>query len=251
MAKARSRKSKTVGKTAATKKAAKQKNPAALPATAARAALDRATRGIKKLQKGASRNVWAIGRRLTQVAELGLHKSRGFPSIEAYAEKELKLTRDNAFLYMRVAQAFNETMTATFGTEKLDRALRYIAATPEEEKPSDIPKLKFRVPAEDGKTTVKKSFEQVTIADLRRAVENERKGNKQGGKKAPPKWLDEEAATAIESGNKALDKAVGNNAAKLADVTVRRLGDEIVVDVRGVPLVRAEAAFKALASALK
>jgi hypothetical protein len=255
MAKARSRKSKTAAKTAtasaATKKAARKSNPTALPAAAAKAALDRATKDIKKLQKGASKNVWAIGRRLTQVAELGLHKSRGFPSIEAYAEKELKLARDNAFLYMRVAQAFNETMTATFGTEKLDRALRYIAATPEEEKPADIPKLKFRVPAEDGKTTVNKSFEQVTISDLRRAVENERKGGKKGGKKPAPKWLDEEAASAIESGNKALDKAVGSNAGKLADVTVRRLGDEIVVDVRGVPLGRAEAAFKALATALK
>jgi hypothetical protein len=249
MAKARAKKSKTAS--ASRKKAAKKPHPAALPAAAARAALDRATKDIRKLQKSASRNSWAIGRRLIQVAELALHKSRGFPSIEAYAEKELRLTRDTAFLYMRVADAFSETMAGTYGTEKLDRALRYIAATPEEEKPADIPKLKFPIPSEDGKTTQNKAFEQVTIADLRRATEHQRKGSKKGQKKPPPKWLDEEAAVALENGNNALDKVVGTNAGKTADVTVRKVGDEILVDVRGVPLGKAQAALTAIAKALK
>jgi hypothetical protein len=235
----------------AAKKTPKKPHPAALPATAARAALDRATRDIKKLQKSASRNSWAIGRRLAQVAELELHKSRGFSSIEAYAEKELKLTRDTAFLYMRVAQAFSETMAATYGTEKLDRALRYIAATPENEKPSDIPKIKFPIPSEDGKTVRNKSFDQVTIPDLRRATEHERAGTKKPPKKKPrPKWLDEAAAIALEHGNTALDKAVGSNAGKTADVSVRKVGDEILVDVRGVPLDKAQAALTAIARAL-
>lgn len=162
------------------KKPRKKRHPAALPVAAARAALDRATKDIKTLQKSASRNSWAIGRRLAQVAELDLHKSRGYSSIEAYAEKVLRLTRDTAFLYMRVAQAFSETMAATYGTEKLDRALRYISATPEDEKPSDIPKLKFRIPSEDGKKVQNKSFEYVTIPDLHRATEHERRGSKRG-----------------------------------------------------------------------
>ncbi len=252
MAKARARKSKTGTTTPATKKPAKKRHPAALPVATARAALDRATKDIKTLQKSASRNSWAIGRRLAQVAELGLHKSRGYSSIEAYAEKELRLTRETAFLYMRVAQAFSETMAGTYGTEKLDRALRYIAATPEDEKASDIPKLKFRIPSEDGNGTQNKSFEHVTIADLRRATEHERQGSRKTKKKRPaPKWLDEEAAAALESGNTALDKVVGTNAGKTADVTVRRVGDNVLVDVRGVPLGKAQAALAAIAKALK
>jgi hypothetical protein len=252
MAKTRVKKSKTATAGTATKKPPKKPHPAALPAAAARAALDRATKDIKKLQKSASRNSWAIGRRLAQVAELELHKSRGHSSIDAYAEKELKLTRDTAFLYMRVAQAFSETLAATYGTEKLDRALRYIAATPEDEKPADIPKLKFPIPSEDGKTVQNKSFEQVTISDLRRATEHQRSGSKKAPKKKPrPKWLDEEAAIALESGNTALDKVVGANAGKTADVTVRKVRDEILVDVRGVPLGKAQAALTAIAKALK
>ena len=253
MAKKRTKK-KTAKKKTTTipKKSASKKHPAALPAAAAKAALDRATQDIKKLQKGSSKNAWAIGRRLVQVAELELHKARGFARIDDYAEKQLKISADTAFLYMRVAEAFSETMTVTFGTEKLDRALRYIAATPEEEKPSDIPKLKFRVPSEDGKGSVNKSFEQVTIADLRRAVVQERAGAKKGEKKAArPKWLEDEAASAIDKGNQVLDKAVGGNSAKTADVTVRRVGEDVVVDVRGVPFQRVSAAFTALGSALK
>jgi hypothetical protein len=229
----------------------KKRGRPALPAKAAKAALDRATQDIKKLQKGASKNAWAIGRRLSQVAELGLHRARGHATLEAYAEKELKLASHTAFLYMRVAEAFSETMTATFGVEKLDRALRYIAATPEDERASDIPKLRFRVPTGAGKGAIAKSFEQVTIADLRRAVERERGSRKAGAKKKRPRWLEEDAAVAIDSGNRALDRAVGSRAGKTADLTVRRAGDEVVVDVRGVPLGRARAAFQALAAALK
>ena len=115
-----------------------------------------------------------------------------------------------------------------------------------------MPTLSAPHRAEDGKTMQNKPFEEVTIRDLRRAVEQERRGSKKAPKKKPrPNWLDEEAAVAIENGNKALDKAVGTNAGKTADVTVRRVGDDIVVDVRGVPLNKAHRALAAIASALE
>jgi len=50
--------------------------------------------------------------------------------IEGYSEKALLLSADVAFQCMRVLQAFGEEMFADFGFEKLDRALRYLAATP-------------------------------------------------------------------------------------------------------------------------
>jgi hypothetical protein len=236
-------------------KTTKKKDRPALPATAAKAALDRATRDIKRLQKSSSKSAWTIGRRLAQVAELGLHRSRGFASIDQYADKQLGISADRAFLYMRIAQAFSENVAETFGTEKLDRALRYIAATPENEAPSDIPKLKYRVATEAGDGFTEKSFEQVTISDLRAAVLRERAGSadarRRGKKASVPKWLDEEAADAIDKSNRALDKAVGRSIASTADVTARRDGKSVLIDVRGVPLGRANAAFKAIATALK
>jgi hypothetical protein len=98
MAKKRTKK-KTAKKTTTTipKKSASKEHPAALPAAAAKAALDRATQDINKLQKGSSKNAWAIGRRLVQVADLELHKARGFARIDDYAEKQLKISADAAF----------------------------------------------------------------------------------------------------------------------------------------------------------
>ncbi len=226
-------------------------NESALPQRQARAALDRATKEINRLNKSASKNAWAIGRRLAQVAELELHRARGFTTIEDYAEAKLGISRDTTFLYMRVADAFSETVATLFGAEKLDRALRYIAATPEDEEPSDIPTLLIRVPREDGGEPVHKPFEKVTIADLRRATQNERaKSQGKNAKKKPPAWLTSEAAHTVEKSHQALAGAVGRAAAKSADVTVRRAAGEIVVDVRGVPIARAAHAFRALAVAM-
>ncbi len=224
----------------------------ALGQRAAKAALDRATKAIKALRRSASKNAWAIGRRLGQVAELQLHKARGFGSLEEYAEAVLGLSRDTAFLYMRVAAAFGESMVETFGAEKLDRALRYIAATPEKEEPSDIPTLMIRVPPEDGGEPVHKAFERTSIAELRRAVQHERAAGKPHAKnREKAAWLPDEAAQRIEKGHVALDAALGRAAARSADVTVRRAGTGALIDVRGVPLDRAADAFRALAAAMR
>jgi hypothetical protein len=57
------------------------------------------------------------------VAEFQLHKAGGFDTLDRYAEEVLDPTRGTAFQYMRVATAFSEEVAATFGPEKLDRAL--------------------------------------------------------------------------------------------------------------------------------
>src|SRR4030095_9304934 len=102
-----------------------------------KAALDRTTKSILRLQRNASRNFWAVGRRLLRVSELGLHRARGFASIEQYVETRLAMSATAAYQYMRIAGAFPEDIAVTFGPEKLDRALAYIAATPEKEEPPD------------------------------------------------------------------------------------------------------------------
>jgi hypothetical protein len=146
--------------------------PSPFDPKAAREALGRETKAITRLQKDAARNAWQIGRRLTQVVQLELHGAGGFDSIEAYAEQALGIARTTTFQYMRVSQAFSEEVVATFGLEKLDRALAYIAKTPEVEAPTDIPQLAIRVPSASG-GVVEKPFAQVTIPELRRAAQRE------------------------------------------------------------------------------
>lgn len=231
-------------------KKARAAKSAALPTSAARAALDRATTEIKRLQKDSARNAWAIGRRLAQVAELQLHRARGFENLVDYSDKVLGLGAGTAFQFMRIAKAFSEEVAATFGTEKLDRALAYIAHTPEDEEPSDIPKLKIRIPGDGDAAAVEKPFAEVTVAELRRAVQGASPEPKNPKKKRTAD-LPGLAAGALDRAERALDKAVGRAAARTATVTARPDGDQVLIEVRGIPLAKASAAFKALASALK
>ncbi len=213
---------------------------------AAKAALERETKIIARLQKDTVRNAWQIGKRLAQVVELELFKAGGFATVEDYAEKTLRLARSTAFQYMRIAQSFSEEVAATFGIEKLDRGLAYIAKTKEDEKPKDIPKLKIRVPNGSGKVHAK-TFETVTLRELRLAVrrEAERSGTR---RKSPPAIAAHAERVAVA--NRALDRAVGKTNADRADVTLRAADGELLVDVRGVPLVHVAKALAAVGKAL-
>ncbi len=224
----------------------KHRSDGELKGTAARKALDQATSTIKKLQRDAERNAWKIGARLLQVAEFGLHKSRGFERLEDYAERVLGISSYTAFQDMRIAGAFSEEVAAAFGAEKLDRALAYIAATPEAETAADIPELRVRVPGHDGESPTTVPFARITIAELRRSTQAE-KARAGRGKKALLGLGERDAARLVRA-NKDLDRAVGSQAAKEAALSVRKAPHAgIVVDARGVPLDRAGKAFAALA----
>lgn len=236
-------------RTAAPKPRARPKRrPAALPVAAAKSALDRATRDIRKLQRDSSKNAWAIGRRLVQVSELGLHRARGFGNLADYAATALSISEDVAFQCMRVAQAFSEEMVADFGPEKLDRALRYIAATPADEKPADIPTLSIPVTADDG-TVTRKPFERATAAEIRRATAGARDASAKPARR--PAALDADGRAALtQRANEALDGAVGRAAAAEAEFTLRARHGRDAIELRGVPLDKAPAALRALAAAL-
>lgn len=233
-----------------TKKAPKpsrKKVPDVLSREDARAALDRATRNLKTLCKSQYANAWRIGRALLQVSELNLHHARGFTTLDDYAAKHLDLSRDTTFQYMRVAEAFSESVVAAFGPERLDRGLRYIAATPEQETPAQLPTLKVRTRTADGAVR-EKDFAEASIDEIRAATTAER------GETKPkrPKALDPAAKTAtLEAVNAALDASVGRAAAKDAEAKIRRdAKGRDLLDLRGLPLAKAQAALKAVAKAL-
>lgn len=231
-----------------TKKPARKRLPDALNRDDARAALDRATRNLKALCKSQYANAWRIGRTLLQVSELNLHRARGFTTLDDYAAKQLDLSRDTTFQYMRVAEAFSESVVAAFGPERLDRGLRYIAATPESETPAQLPTLKIRTHAADGAVR-EKDFAEASIDEIRAATAAER-GE---AKSKRPRALDPAAkASTLEAVNTALDAAVGRAAAKDAEAKIRRdAKGRDLLDLRGLPLAKAHAALKAVAKALR
>jgi hypothetical protein len=138
-----------------------------LPTAVAKQALDESTRRIKKLSRDIQRNVHAIGKQLAKVQALELFKARGYESLVDYAAKECGLGPTQTYQFMRIADAFSEDVCATFGVEKLDTALRYIALTQEDESPKDVPDLK--IPVKANGRTIQKDFADVTVAELRAA----------------------------------------------------------------------------------
>jgi hypothetical protein len=242
---------KTTKKSAAKKSA--KKFPSAkpsIPAKAAVSALDDATKKIISLRRDSGKNFHGIGRELLKVSELKLHLARGFSTIEEYAEKGAGLSAASAYQYMRVAEAFTAEVSGAFGVEKLDQALKYIALTPEDEEPKDVPDLRVEVPGENGQI-VKKRFEDVTVADLRAASGRLRDKKSKAKGPAGSSSIPDSVAKKAVSANRDLDRAVGKEAAKEATLRLRPRADgEISVDVTGVPLARAPQALRAVAAAL-
>jgi hypothetical protein len=234
------------------KKAAGRTTAAAFAASGlskaeAEKALDAATKAIKSLQKKSDANAWQIGRKLNAVAELGLHTAKGFHDVGDYAVT-LGLSHGSAFSYMRVASAFSEEIAATFGSNKLDRALAYIAATPEDETARDIPTLKVRVVGADG-TVQQKPFAKTSTRELQAAAAHERKVA--GKKPRKASTITPAVTQGLARANAALDRAVGKSNAALADVAVRTHDGEVLIDVRGIPFGDLQKALTAVAKAFR
>jgi len=227
-----------------------------LPRQVAQVALDRATARIRGMQRDLRANAWKIGRELAQVAELKLFEARGHDTFEGYADEVLGLSRDSAYQYVRVSGAFSETMAESYGVEKLDRLLRYFAATPERDGPEDAPGLTIRVPKEGG-GVIEKPFAQTSLQELRAATGAERAAQRDevaGGDGAAEvaRTLDADARREVQGAlEAAIDEALGRAAEGVEVRVMAATRGTSTVSLRGVPLEQADAALAALRKAVK
>ncbi len=219
--------------------------PAVLGKAAAKKALARETTALVALRKRAEDNGWEIGRRLNQIAELGLHIAAGYKTIADYASDEIGIGRTRVFQWMKIAGAYSQRVAHAYSLDKLERALRYIDATPEDETPADVPKLQVRVPA--GKRVVRKPFAKATIRELEAAARHEKSDE------APlkPSAVLSPHVAALGHVNAVLDRSVGRPHAAMANATLRSADGMVVLEVRGVPFALAAKAFRAMAAALE
>jgi hypothetical protein len=216
-----------------------------LSKAAAKQALARETSALKQLAVGARRDDWQIGKRLSQIAELGLHRAAGFTTIDDYAEKELALARTKTFQFMRVAAAFSQAMVVAHGMDKLEAVLGYFKATPEDDGPADVPDLK--VPVADAKGRLHdEPFADVTVREIAAARKRELGGR---SKRQPPAIALH--AHAAAAGVRAVRGVVGrSNAARVA-LDLGSADGIVTFDLRGVPLAVGPRALRALAAALE
>lgn len=190
------------------------------------------------------------------MAEFKLFEARGHDTFEGYADEVLGLSRDSAYQYVRVSGAFSETMAESHGVEKLDRLLRYFAATPERDGPEDAPGLTIRVPKEGG-GVIEKPFAQTSLQELRAATGAERAAQRDeaaGGDGAAEvaRTLDADARREVQGAlEAAIDEALGRAAEGVEVRVMAATRGASTVSLRGVPLERADAALAALRKAVK
>ena len=215
-----------------------------LTQASARQALDRATKQLVAMQRDVNANAWAMGRKLVQIAELGLHRSRGYTSMETYVEERLGVTAAVMFQCMRIAQAYGEEVARAYSPEKLDRALRYIAATPADESPKDVPGLMIPVVGDDGEVG-RVAFERATVAQIRHATASEKAAAAPRRRKAAA-LTGEARREWLQSGNAALEAGVGKRLAAQGSVALRTRDGRDVMVVE-VPWEAAAAGLRAVA----
>lgn len=113
------------------------------------------TSEILRLKSDCNAHFYILGARLSEVNRGALFTCDGFTDFKSYLERKIDLSRDQAYKWMGVADNFSESLAAQFGVEKCYAFLRYIEATPEEDRPADILRMVLRVPAKDGSVTAK------------------------------------------------------------------------------------------------
>lgn len=223
----------------------KRKTPRPPSASELRRDLAHATEGLLRLVGESQRFEWEIGTRLNAIDQLELYRAGRHASIVEYADAALKLGRTRAYVLMRVAGFFDADTVSTLGAERLDRGLAYIARTPEDEEPSDVPTMRVAVPSDDGSTVVRKAFAECTVTDLKRAIA------RLAGAPGDDMHIAGDVVRAIGAAHRALDASVGKEDASRAVVTIRRVDGRVLVDVRGVPFERLEVALRAVVASVR
>lgn len=148
-------------------------------------ALESATREIVRLKQAIGSSFYELGRVLARVRDERLYEAGGHATFEDYLDQAVEISRATAYKFIRVATVFSERFAVEWGADKLVAALRYIDATPEDEKPSDIPKLSIPVVSEDGKVT-KKPIAKASVREIERASQSvSRKQHDRGERRAP------------------------------------------------------------------
>lgn len=94
-------------------------------------ALDKAVEEIKRLQQTIQVSAWRLGDRLRYVFTEQLWKARtgedhkvAYENFQAWTKAELNITKNHAFVLMRVAQNFSEDQVSEFGPTKLNLILQ-------------------------------------------------------------------------------------------------------------------------------
>jgi len=132
--------------------------------------LDLLTNEIHRLKGAVGRGMYEVGVRLGRIANERLWASRGYTSFEHYLEEGVSFSRSTGYKLIRIARQFDAEVAERYGVEKLELGLRYLEATPEHERPSNLVHTDLRVRDPNGRFR-SVSFHEATPSQIREAIQ--------------------------------------------------------------------------------
>lgn len=178
-------------------RAPERAKPLARDAATAGFILDLLTNEIHRLKGAVGRGMYEVGVRLGRIADERLWQSRGYTSFEHYLEAGVSFSRSTGYKLIRIARQFDAEIAERYGVEKLELGLRYLEATPERERPSDLVLTDLRVRDPSGRFR-SVSFHEATPSQIREAIQLAAE-SKVARQKVPESWerLAEQLASAL------------------------------------------------------
>jgi hypothetical protein len=153
-----------------------------LVATDRESVLETLTQEIRGLRSRAAGDLWQMGIKLAKIQRDSLWAG-SYESFEDYLAKAVSMSRSSAYDAIRVSAHFNEEIALRYGMDKVLAVIRWIEATPTEERPGDVFAAKIRVRGSKGRF-LKVSLHQATAEQVREAV-GLLKDAKRGGQAIP------------------------------------------------------------------
>jgi hypothetical protein len=134
-----------------------------------RALLDQITSELVALKGKAGQALYHMGVRFARVRDEELWRAGGYASFDDYAIQGIDVSRATAYKLMRVAREFNAAIAERYGVEKLSLGLRYLEATPADERPGDLLASQIRLRDERGRW-VAVPFHDATTREIQDAI---------------------------------------------------------------------------------
>lgn len=167
-------------------KPAERAKPLARDSRAAGFILDLLTNEIHRLKGAVGRGMYEVGVRLGRIVDERLWLSRGYTSFEHYLEEGVSFSRSTGYKLIRIARQFDAEFAERYGVEKLELGLRYLEATPERDRPSNLVATDLRFRDSSGRFR-SVSFHEATPSQIREAIQLVSEG-KLSRQRVPEGW---------------------------------------------------------------
>jgi len=167
-------------------RALERAKPLARDSATAGVVLDLLTNEIHRLKAAVGRGMYEVGVRLARIVDERLWASRGYQSFEHYLEEGVSFSRSTGYKLIRIARQFDAEFAERYGVEKLELGLRYLEATPERDRPSNLVATDLRFRDSSGRFR-SVSFHEATPSQIREAIQLVSEG-KLSRQRVPEGW---------------------------------------------------------------